>query len=157
MTSHDLSQAEQIVWRSFLTASQDLITASEAELTLECNLCLSEYEVLQHLTESSTHSMRMTELAVLARLSPSGLTRRFDLMIKRGFVTRERCASDRRGVIALITPEGMRQVELAKPAFNRVQQQLLFSQLSPSAAAQLQKISESISRACVNEELLATG
>ena len=40
-------------------------------------MTLAEYEVLLHLSEASDHRLRMNELADLARLSPSGLTRTF--------------------------------------------------------------------------------
>ncbi|CAB4734783.1 unannotated protein [freshwater metagenome] len=119
----------------------------EIELGDECNMCLSEFEVLYHLSESPTHSVRMTELAALARLSPSGLTRRFDLMIKRGWVTRERCDQDRRGVLALISDEGIQQAALAAPVYRNVQEELFFTQLKDEQLEALQGISTAVTQA----------
>ena len=49
----------------------------------------------------------MNELAERVRLSPSGLTRRFDTLVRRGWVTREPCDDDRRGINARLTPDGL--------------------------------------------------
>ena len=151
-----LASPEQLAWQAFLNANQKLLTRMESELGLECDMCLSEFEILLHLSESPTQSRRMTELAELARLSPSGLTRRFDLMLKRGWVNRERCDQDRRGVTALVTKEGLKQVKMATPVYLRVQDALFFSQLVSEQLAALQGISESIARAAEFEDLLET-
>jgi DNA-binding MarR family transcriptional regulator len=155
-SSLSLTSTDQLAWQAFLNANQKLLTRMESELGLECDMCLSEFEILLHLSQSTKNSLRMTELAELARLSPSGLTRRFDLMMKRGWVTRERCDQDRRGVIALATKEGLNQVKIATPVYLRVQDGLFFSQLGSEQLAALQGISESIARAAEFEELLET-
>ena len=155
-TNLTLASTDQLAWQAFLNANQKLLTRMESELSFECDMCLSEFEVLLHLSKSPTKSLRMTELAELARLSPSGLTRRFDLMIKRGWVTRERCDQDRRGVTALVTKQGLKQVKIATPVYLRAQDALFFSQLVSEQLTALQEISESIARAAEFEDLLET-
>ena len=59
--------------------------------------------------------MRMSELAVLLRLSPSGLTRRLDGLVRAGLVARETCPSDRRGTNAVLTEDGWALVQAAAP------------------------------------------
>ena len=81
----------------------------DADLIGECDMTLAEYEVLLHLADGpDDQRLRMNELADLARLSPSGLTRRFDALVRRGWVERERCDDDRRGVLARLTAGGRR-------------------------------------------------
>jgi DNA-binding MarR family transcriptional regulator len=155
-TNLTLASTDQLAWQAFLNANQKLLTRMESELSFECDMCLSEFEVLLHLSKSPTKSLRMTELAELARLSPSGLTRRFDLMIKRGWVTRERCDQDRRGVVAGATKQGLKQVKIATPVYLKVQDGLFFNQLVSEQLAALQGMSESIARAAEFEELLET-
>ncbi len=92
-------------------------------------MTLAEYEVLLHLSEASDHRLRMNELADLARLSPSGLTRRFDALVRRDWVVRERCDDDRRGVLAALTPEGLAQLKAATPVHTRGEREYFFDAL----------------------------
>ncbi len=78
-------------------------------------MTLAEYEVLLHLSEADERQLRMNELADLCGLSPSGLTRRFDSMVRSGLVEREKCDDDRRGVFAVLTDHGLARLEEAKP------------------------------------------
>jgi DNA-binding MarR family transcriptional regulator len=111
--------AELGAWRSFLSAHARVLARLDADLTAECDMTVSEYEVLAHLSEAPDHRMRMNELANLTRLSPSGLTRRFDSLVRRGWVARERCDDDRRGVLAELTGAGLDRFNAARPVHDR--------------------------------------
>ena len=78
----------------------------DAELAREHDLPLSSYEVLLFLNDSDEGRMRMSELADSVLLSRSGLTRLVDRLERQGFLKRERCTSDARGLYAEITPAG---------------------------------------------------
>ena len=117
----DHDDIDQRAWRNFLLAHARVLARLDADLTAECDMTLAEYEVLMHLVESPEHRLRMNELAELARLSPSGLTRRFDALVRRGWVVRERCDQDRRGVLARLTDEGLERIEAARPVHARGQ------------------------------------
>jgi len=114
-----MNNAESTAWRSFLSAHDRVLTRLDGDLAAECDMTLAEYEVLLHLAEAPDRRLRMNELADLARLSPSGLTRRFDALVRRGWVTRERCDDDRRGVIAQLTDEGFERQRSAAPVHLR--------------------------------------
>jgi DNA-binding MarR family transcriptional regulator len=58
--------------------------------------------------------MRLSDLAKLAVLSRSGLTRLIDRLEKDGQVVRERCATDARGYFAVLTAEGRDRVNAAR-------------------------------------------
>lgn len=98
---------ESSAWNNFLSAHHRVVTRVDADLTAECRITFAEYDVLAHLAAAPEHQLRMNELAERARLSPSGLTRRFDALARRGWVTREPCDDDRRGVVAQLTDEGL--------------------------------------------------
>jgi DNA-binding MarR family transcriptional regulator len=110
---------EHTVWRNFLMAHARVTARLDADLVAECDMTLAEFEVLDHLAEAEDHRLRMNELADRARLSPSGLTRRFDALVRRGWTARDRCDQDRRGVLARLTPEGLEQVDRARPVHDR--------------------------------------
>jgi DNA-binding MarR family transcriptional regulator len=109
----------------------------DAELQAEHGLSLADYEVLVGLSEVPERRMRMTDLAALLHLSPSGLTRRLDGLSKRNFVRRERCNSDRRGTYAVITDEGMAQLEAAAPTHVRGVREHFIDRLTPRQLANL--------------------
>ncbi|MGI9576829.1 MAG: MarR family winged helix-turn-helix transcriptional regulator [Microthrixaceae bacterium] len=95
------------VWQALLSA-QGLIADRIDRLMIErAELTLAEFEVLDRLASGTDHTVRMNELAASVRLSPSGLTRRFDSLVRRGWVTREPCKDDRRGINARLTRDGL--------------------------------------------------
>lgn len=110
-----LQPEDQLLWRAYAAANSRLVGQLDSELTAAHSLSLPEYEVLAHLNEAPGRQLRMSELAVLCGLSPSGLTRRFDAMTRRGLVDRRRCEDDRRGVWATLSDEGHRRLVEALP------------------------------------------
>jgi DNA-binding MarR family transcriptional regulator len=132
-----LSAAERAAWRSFLVAHDRLTARIDAELLRECDMTLAEYEVLASLVDARGHQRRMNELAELARLSPSGLTRRFDALARRGWVERERCGEDRRGVLARLTDEGVKRAKAAAPVHDRAVRRHCFEVLDPASTTAL--------------------
>jgi DNA-binding MarR family transcriptional regulator len=88
----------------------------DADLQEQQDLTLPEYEVLAYLSEAPEQALRMAELAERLVLSPSGLTRRLDGMVRPGLVERRACPSDRRGSLAVLTAEGRRRLEDSAPA-----------------------------------------
>ena len=55
--------------------------------------------------------LRMLDLSDLLSVSPSGVTRLVERLVKRGWVTREQPPDNRRLVYAVLTDEGRRMVE----------------------------------------------
>ena len=98
-------------WRALIDVSTGVMATLDAELRAEHGLSLGEYEVLVHVSEAPGHSLRMTDLAAELRLSPSGITRRIDGLVRDGLVERRQCPSNRRGSNAVLTDEGMRRLD----------------------------------------------
>ncbi len=109
-----LSAAEMRAWRNFVETMGTLVPAMEADLVPH-GLTMGDYEVLVHLSEAEHRRMRMCDLATALRLSPSGLTRRLDGLVKAKLVTRESCAADRRVMWAALTAAGWERMEEAAP------------------------------------------
>lgn len=95
------------MWRSFLRAHARLTRTLESELVTEQRLSLAAYDVLVQLEEAPERRLRMTELADAVLLSRSGVTRLVDRLEKAGLVTRERADGDGRGVVAVLTEQGL--------------------------------------------------
>ena len=76
---------------------------------------MGDYEVLVRLSESEDQRLRMCDLATSLQLSPSGLTRRLDGLVKTGLVERIASPSDRRVMFAALTPAGHTKLVEAAP------------------------------------------
>jgi DNA-binding MarR family transcriptional regulator len=114
-----LDVAEMAAWHALIHAHARIIRQLEAELEAEHSLTLAAYEVLAHLSEAPGRRLRMSELATFAVLTPSGLTRLVDKLVRDGLVERERCSGDARVVYAVVTPEGVRRLKAAYPTHLR--------------------------------------
>ena len=109
-----LNGAEMTAWRSYIQSVGDLSAALEKDLG-EHGLTLGDYQVLVYLTEAEADSMRMCDLADLLQLSPSGLTRRLDGLVKSGHVTRSPSTQDGRVMMAVLTADGRALLESTAP------------------------------------------
>ena len=149
-----LSEAEQRAWRALINVTSGVMATLDGELRAEHGLSLGEYEVLVLLSETPEHSLRMTDLARHLRLSPSGITRRIDGLVRGGLVERRQCPSDRRGSNAVLTAEGFRRLEAAAPTHVRGVRAHFVDQLS---ARQLANLEAALSVVRVDDDAAAGG
>lgn len=110
-----LTSGEMRAWRALLGAQHRLGRVLDLELQAAHGTTLADHEVLIVLSEQPDGCLRMADLADMLTISRSGLTRRIDRMAAAGLVSRERCASDGRGVLARITDSGWQALEVATP------------------------------------------
>src|SRR6266496_2784648 len=89
--------------------------AMEHALQREHRLSLSEYEVLRRLAEDPKGHRRIQELAEEIHLSQSALSRLVQRLEDDGYVCRNVCDHDRRGVYACITDAGRQARSEAYP------------------------------------------
>jgi len=109
-----LNATEMRAWRGYVETIEEINIRLEAALANH-HLTLGDYQVLVFLSEQDDRRMRMCDLATMLHLSPSGLTRRLDGLVKAGFVSREPNPRDRREMLAVLTTAGYRKLELAAP------------------------------------------
>jgi DNA-binding MarR family transcriptional regulator len=110
-----LDEPEMRAWRALIRASTGLLATLDNELRQAHGLALGDYEVLARLSDAPEHALRMTDLAGDLHLSPSGITRRIDGLVKAGYVERQQCPTDRRGSYAVLTETGMKLLEEVAP------------------------------------------
>ncbi|MDN5766843.1 MAG: MarR family transcriptional regulator [Humibacillus sp.] len=104
-----LSAAEQASWRAVLRGTRLLERSLDRALHAH-DIQLSEYEILSMLSESESKRLRMSDLAAMVVQSRSRLTHTAKRLEQRGWVTREACLDDRRGVELVLTPDGLREI-----------------------------------------------
>ncbi len=124
-------------WRALVSSSTALLAVLDNELQAEHGLTLGEYEVLVRLSEAPDRSIRMSELAAALHLSPSGLTRRIDGLVRGGLVERRPCPTDRRGSSAVLTALGLKTLKAVAPTHVRGVREHFIDRLSAGQLAQL--------------------
>ena len=108
-----LDADEQDAWREYLRASRMLEAVLDNDLQVH-GLQLSEYEIISVLSDAPGLRLRMSEIAEAVVQSRSRLTHTAGRLEKRGWVRREACVGDRRGVELVLTQSG--QAEIARMA-----------------------------------------
>jgi DNA-binding MarR family transcriptional regulator len=114
-----LDEREMGAWHALIRSHNRVMRRLESELESEHGLTLPAYEVLAHLSMAPQERLRMSELAVHAVLSPSGLTRLVDKLAREDLVCRDKCSGDARVVYAVLTPAGRTRLEAAYPTHLR--------------------------------------
>jgi DNA-binding MarR family transcriptional regulator len=143
-----LDTEEMAAWHAFIRAHARVVRLLEAELEAEQGLSLPAYEVLAHLSEAAEQRLRMSDLAAVSVLTPSGLTRVVDRLVREGYVERQRCESDARVVYAAVTEAGVARVEQAYPTHLHGVRQHLVDRLSPAQLAAIRDALEPLSADC---------
>lgn len=110
-----LDDEEMRAWRGLLETCADVAVAVDADLLEAHGITGGDYGVLVELSEAPERAMRMCDLAGRLRLSPSGLTRRLDGLVRDGYVARRPAPDDRRVSLAVLTPKGFTLLEQAAP------------------------------------------
>lgn len=109
-----LNDIEMSAWRAFIETTGDLQNALERDLAA-VGLTMGDYQVLVYLSEAEERSMRMCDLADILQLSPSGLTRRLDGLVKSNHVERRPSKQDGRVMMAVLTDDGQALLADAAP------------------------------------------
>jgi DNA-binding MarR family transcriptional regulator len=110
-----LDDEEMRAWRGLVEVYADVHAALTAELQEGFGFDEGDYGVLVNLSEAPDRRLRMCDLAERLHLSPSGLTRRLDGLVRQGLVVREPSAADRRVTLAVLTDGGNAALEAAAP------------------------------------------
>ena len=99
-----LTDEQQRIWRNYLAMASGLQTAMHRQLQQDCELSLSDYDVLVALSERGP--LRINELGDLLGWEQSRLSHQLRRMRGRGLVEREGDDDDRRGATVMITDAG---------------------------------------------------
>jgi DNA-binding MarR family transcriptional regulator len=141
-----LDAEEQRAWRAWLFGSMLLQDRLDRELTHETGISHAYYEILVALSEAPDRMMRMSELADRCLSSRSRLSHAVSRLEERGWVRRQVCPDDGRGLLAVLTEEGFAALEGAAPVHVEGVRRHLFDRLSPEQVAAMREIGEVLLR-----------
>jgi DNA-binding MarR family transcriptional regulator len=136
-----LGEDELRAWQALLHAHHEVTGKLDGELRERHGLSLSDYDVLLRLARAPGRSLRMTELAERVLLSPSGLTRLVDRLVREGLVQRDRLEGDARVILARLTDRGRHVLIRAARTHLRGIRQHYTGRLSP---AQLRNVAAAL-------------
>jgi DNA-binding MarR family transcriptional regulator len=140
-----LDAEEQHAWRQYLRATRLLEAALDHDLQTQ-GLQLSEYEIISMLSEQPDRRLRMSQMAELVVQSRSRLTHTAGRLEKRGWVHREACLGDRRGVELVLTDAGHAEITRMAAAHVGSVRRNLVDHLSREDFLALGRAMEDISR-----------
>jgi DNA-binding MarR family transcriptional regulator len=133
-----LTDDEQFTWRTHLEVNKLLMHQLEKDLQ-PFGLTNNDYEILVNLSESPDRRMRMSDLAAATLQSKSRLSHQVTRMESAGLVRRENCESDRRGLYAVLTDEGVATMQKVAPHHVASVRKHFIDLLSPEALAELRE------------------
>lgn len=125
-----LDLAEQRSWQNYLDAALRFETATNRQLADAHQLSVLDLRVLDVLRKSDGVFVRMGDLSDATGALPGQLTKRVQRLENRDLVVRERCAHDRRAVLATITGQGRTVAERATMTYAHGVKQDLVGALS---------------------------
>ena len=139
----DVPEPQLTAWRSLLNAQAAVTARAERALAAAGLPPLSWYDVLWELFRAPERKLRMHELANRVTISRSGLVRFVDRLERAGAVTRETCATDRRGAFAVLTDAGADLLRKMWPVYAQTLNDAFASRLDDDAAA---RVAEALGR-----------
>ncbi|WP_093423182.1 MarR family winged helix-turn-helix transcriptional regulator [Saccharopolyspora flava] len=103
-------------WRAYIVGSALLEHRLNRELQLTHGLSIADYEIMISLSEAPDMQMRMSELANGIAHSKSRMSHQIRRLEKEGLVRRQECPEDGRGVLAVLTEDGLAKLREAAPS-----------------------------------------
>jgi DNA-binding MarR family transcriptional regulator len=132
-----LTAPEKRAWLAFWGACHLLDNAIDRDLQARSGLSHGDYLILAMLSAAPAHRLRMSTLAEVVFVSRSRLTYQVTQLEKAGLVRREDCPSDKRGAVAVLTPEGYGLLRAAAPGHVACVRRVFFDVLTPEQVAVL--------------------
>jgi len=139
-----LSEYEQATWRSFLGMQRLIKETLERQLQRDAAMPMTYYIILAMLSEAPERTLRMSELAEIAGTSQSQLSHAATRLEEAGWIVRRRCATDKRGYLAILTDDGMAVLRAAAPSHVESVRSVLFDALDAAQVDQLRAIADAV-------------
>lgn len=135
-----LDKEDRETWIAFARMLIRLPTALDQQLKRDSDLSHFEYGILAALSEADGETLRMSELAIYANGSLSGLSRAVTRLERRDWVTRKPDPTDGRYTLAVLTGKGRAALVEAAPGHVEAVNRLVFDPLTAAQARGLRSI-----------------
>ena len=145
-----LDDEEQQLWRLMLAGFTKISRTIDDRLQAGGDISSPEFSVLVALSEAQDHTLRLRELCEELGWDRSRASHQVTRMKKRGLLTKKKCPGDARGVLVILTAQGMSHLEEAVPDHVETVRRLIFDHLDADRA---DKISEFFTDVLAAEDL----
>jgi DNA-binding MarR family transcriptional regulator len=142
-----LNADERRAWLTLASVTMRLLPALDAQLRRDAGISHFEYQVMAALSEAPEHTLRMSELAVLAEGSLSRLSQVVARLEEKNWVRRTPDPVDGRYTLAILTDDGWHKVVATAPGHVNEVRRLVFDPLTKTQTNQLTTIGQRIMRA----------
>jgi DNA-binding MarR family transcriptional regulator len=142
-----LNAEERRAWLTLASVTMRLLPALDAQLRRDAGISHFEYQVMAALSEAPEHTLRMSELAVLAEGSLSRLSQVVARLEEKNWVRRTPDPADGRYTLAILTDDGWHKVVATAPGHVNEVRRLVFDPLTKTQTNQLTTIGQRIMRA----------
>ncbi|GAQ70641.1 MarR family winged helix-turn-helix transcriptional regulator [Streptomyces turgidiscabies] len=141
-----LTEEEQRTWRAYVHAVTLLEDHLDRQLQRDAGMPHVYYGLLVGLADAPDRRLRMTELAMKAKITRSRLSHAIARLEKNGWVRREDCPSDKRGQFAVLTDQGQEVLRRTAPGHVAAVRQVLFDRISDEQRQTLHDVMEIVAQ-----------
>jgi DNA-binding MarR family transcriptional regulator len=149
-----LTEEEQRIWRDYLAMASRLQTAMHRQLQQDCELSLSDYDVLVALSERGP--LRINELGDALAWEQSRLSHQLRRMRGRGLVARQGSDDDRRGATVDLTDGGRAALEVAAPGHVELVRSAMFEGISESQLRAFGAVAKAVAERLATNQIRRT-
>src|ERR1700754_1495000 len=124
-----LSQSQMRAWVAFMRVQMRMNYEMNRQLQRDSGLSLSDYHVLNALSNAPGHKMQITDLAALIGWERSRVSHHLRRLSDRGLTKRSQSADDGRATDAVLTKKGMDAMVEAAPSHAMLVKKVCFEPL----------------------------
>ena len=121
--------AEFGAWRGMLRVHSAVFRELDRRLRTEHGFGVDAYGVLITLVTSPDRQLPIGALGEQRNLSPSGISRSVDRLVRAGLLSRSTNPEDGRSLLVALTPDGLRRLREAQVTHHRVVREALLGRL----------------------------
>jgi DNA-binding MarR family transcriptional regulator len=120
---------EFAAWRGMLRVHSAVFRELDRQLLAEHGFGIDSYGVMITLVGAPARRVPIGELGLRRNLSPSGISRSVDRLVKAGLVERANNPDDGRSLLVGLTANGLRRLREAQVSHHRIVREMLLSHL----------------------------
>jgi DNA-binding MarR family transcriptional regulator len=120
---------EFAAWRGMLRVHSAVFRELDRQLLAEHGFGIDSYGVMITLVGAPARRVPIGELGLRRNLSPSGISRSVDRLVKLGLVERANNPDDGRSLLVGLTANGLRRLREAQVSHHRIVREMLLSHL----------------------------
>ena len=135
-----LDEEQTKAWIALSAVLVELPTALDAQLQRDSGISHVDYQVLSWLSMTPGRAARMSQIAEMAKVSLSHLSRIAARLERQGWLRRTPDPHDGRATLAVLTEAGWDKVVATAPGHVEEVRRLVFDNLTPAQVRQLESI-----------------